>query len=149
VHAALAGRDEDHFGAAADDADPEGFLEQAGRNRRPNAERHGYSGTGIPIAKGAERVLVSDAGPHGKHGQPPLQTIQESETEMARGFELGELARGFSLLSDPTRLGILKTLAADFTGFAGQGADGDSFAAARTGICTSAYFIQKGRNGEL
>ena len=36
-----------------------------------------------------------------------------------------------------------------FAGLAVQGADGDPFAADRTGICTSAYFIQKGMNGEL
>lgn len=30
-----------------------------------------------------------------------------------------------------------------------QGAAGNSLAVARTGICTSAYFIQKGMNGEL
>ena len=36
----------------------------------------------------------------------------ESETTMAKGTELMGLAQGFSLLSDTTRLGILKTLAA-------------------------------------
>jgi ArsR family transcriptional regulator len=36
--------------------------------------------------------------------------MHESETEMARTSEAYELARGFGLLSDATRLGILKML---------------------------------------
>jgi DNA-binding transcriptional ArsR family regulator len=68
--------------------------------------------TGISLAKSAEREIICDTGPDEKRGQPLLRTIHESETEMARGSELDELVRGFSLLSAPTRLAILKALVA-------------------------------------